>query len=1101
MSFARPFAYNPVPPNSLISGTTQVGNLSVGVPLTGFTSNPQYWNGPDEDLGYVIAIPVSGNTQPTPFSGVSASVGFYRSDDLTNNSFIDLTNSLFNQSFSSANEASTWLTNNGYWNSYIIVPPSQTPTSTETPTPTPTPTVTETPTVSPTTTPTPTSTQPAGLLINLDSGNLTSYPGTGSTWFDLAGTANNATLFNSPTYSSSYDGILQFDDVSLEYGTIPNIGSLSNWTVEVWFRLTTSLVGKVTSIVSNQFNESVLNFSIGTNNMPTNSNLSVGFYSLSGGIWRTTTGVVPVVGNWYQVVGTYDGTTVRQYVNGVASGGTVTTSVASQSGGEIRLMRRWDGTLISSNLTDGDLAIVKIYNTALSSSDILQSYNDTYTRFLEPTPTPTNTTTPTNTPTNNETPTPSITASQTVTPTNTTTATQTPTPSITASQTVTPTNTTTQTQTPTPSITASQTVTPTNTTTATQTPTPTNTASQTVTPTNTITPTNTSTPTVTQTPTGTGLLTPSSYLVIGAGGGGGGNWGGGGGAGQVVSGTTNFSSNQTYTITIGNGGTGATGGGQGSNGGTTIFSGLNLSVSSVGGGGGGYNLNATTALNGASGASGGGGGGGGQTISTGGSATAGFSGGSTTADSSGAGGGGGSTSVGTNGNPTNLGTGGAGGNGTTSNITGSAIVYAGGGGGGGSTVATAASGGTGGGGNGGVTFGGAGANATGYGSGGGGGATNGGNGGNGSKGVVIISIPTNELGSYTGTPIVTTNGLNTVLTFTGNGTYVATSIAPTTTPTQTPTNTPTPTATTPDPNFYFLAQKWECLGTGLCNYQYDMIIANDVDLFIPPINPPYRLDPTSGFILRVIESVGPQTALKTTMSGLGTDTCSSFCPQPPTPTPTITQTPSRTPTQTPTTTPNLQGFSYANFASTTGLVGVGNTSVSSNIYFLTTATNGQVGNVYRTTAIQYNRNFSSTWSTFIGGGTGADGYCVQWTPTNNTNGPTGGGVGLLSTAVNAITFLTFTNNNYTWYKNNVSQGSTSVTSGFWRQQLYFWVDYNNSAQTLALYYNTTNSKPGSPNKTFTSFSFDTGSYYMGFGAGTGGSNDNQELLSWSLQFT
>jgi hypothetical protein len=158
MASVRPFAYNPIPPNSLISGTTQVGDLAVGVPLTGFTNTPQYWNGPDEDLGYVIAVPVSGNTQPTPISGVTASIGFYRSDDLTNNSFIDLTNSIFNQSFSSANEASTWLTNNGYWNSYIIVPPSPTPTSTETPTPTITPTNTETPTPEPTQTPTNTST-------------------------------------------------------------------------------------------------------------------------------------------------------------------------------------------------------------------------------------------------------------------------------------------------------------------------------------------------------------------------------------------------------------------------------------------------------------------------------------------------------------------------------------------------------------------------------------------------------------------------------------------------------------------------------------------------------------------------------------------------------------------------------------------------------------------------------------------------------------------------------------------------------------------------------------------------------------------------------
>jgi hypothetical protein len=42
-----------------------VGNLAVGTPTAGFTNNPQFWNGPDEDLGYVIAQPVSGDTQPT----------------------------------------------------------------------------------------------------------------------------------------------------------------------------------------------------------------------------------------------------------------------------------------------------------------------------------------------------------------------------------------------------------------------------------------------------------------------------------------------------------------------------------------------------------------------------------------------------------------------------------------------------------------------------------------------------------------------------------------------------------------------------------------------------------------------------------------------------------------------------------------------------------------------------------------------------------------------------------------------------------------------------------------------------------------------------
>jgi hypothetical protein len=63
MSTSRPFAFNPGSP---IAGTEQVGSLAVGTPTSGFTNNPQFWNGPDEDLGYVIAKPISGNTQPTP---------------------------------------------------------------------------------------------------------------------------------------------------------------------------------------------------------------------------------------------------------------------------------------------------------------------------------------------------------------------------------------------------------------------------------------------------------------------------------------------------------------------------------------------------------------------------------------------------------------------------------------------------------------------------------------------------------------------------------------------------------------------------------------------------------------------------------------------------------------------------------------------------------------------------------------------------------------------------------------------------------------------------------------------------------------------------
>jgi len=95
-------------------------------------------------------------------SNVTASVGFYGTEDMTNplseSSFVALTNTVFNQNFTGATEAGTWLTNNGYWNSYDSILPTPTPTETSAITATPTPTPTETSAITTTPTPTPTET-------------------------------------------------------------------------------------------------------------------------------------------------------------------------------------------------------------------------------------------------------------------------------------------------------------------------------------------------------------------------------------------------------------------------------------------------------------------------------------------------------------------------------------------------------------------------------------------------------------------------------------------------------------------------------------------------------------------------------------------------------------------------------------------------------------------------------------------------------------------------------------------------------------------------------------------------------------------------------
>ena len=279
----------------------------------------------------------------------------------------------------------------------------------------------------------------------------------------------------------------------------------------------------------------------------------------------------------------------------------------------------------------------------------------------------------------------------------------------------------------------------------------------------------------------TALETPQSYsgdilVVAGGGSDGDANVGnifssGGGGAGGYRSFTSeSFTQSSVYTITVGAGGTSH------SNGSNSSISGTGISYTSAGGGSGGNGNNADG--NGNAGGSGGGAGGAsgatggsGNTPST--SPSQGNNGGTgTDSGNTGGGGGGGASAVGGNGS---AGVGGNGGNGTANSITGSSVTYAGGGGGGSGygPNGTGGTGGTGGGGNGsGSGQGTAGTANTGGGAGGSEGTTV--TAVNGGSGVVILRVPTASYsGTTTGSPTVTTDGTDTVIKFTGSGTYTA----------------------------------------------------------------------------------------------------------------------------------------------------------------------------------------------------------------------------------------------------------------------------------------------------------------------------------------
>jgi hypothetical protein len=332
MATSRPFSYNT---GALIPGTTQSGNIATGFPTNGFASTGLNWrNGPNEDLGYVVAFEKPLNNQPTP-DGKSASVRFWRSSSQTDNSFISLVQSISKtQSFANASDAKTWLNTNGYWTSYA-------------------PTITMT-----------------GLRLYLDASNSSSYSGTGTTWYDLSGNSNDVTMQNSGsiTYNS---GIGYFSTGSNGWFSKTSGNNMptgnSPYTLSVWVQLGSSW--SVNGLISigpfGTINQS--------NAFRTDTTNSYYNYWWANDLYGTSSLSPATV--WFNAVAKFDGTTRSIWINGnqISSdtpvGHNVTTS-------DIQV-----GKTVGSEYLNGNIAQALIYDVAISDAQVLSNFNSTKARF------------------------------------------------------------------------------------------------------------------------------------------------------------------------------------------------------------------------------------------------------------------------------------------------------------------------------------------------------------------------------------------------------------------------------------------------------------------------------------------------------------------------------------------------------------------------------------------------------------------------------------------------------------------------------------------------------------------------------------------------
>jgi hypothetical protein len=269
------------------------------------------------------------------------------------------------------------------------------PTTTTTTT-TATPTTTTTTTATPTTTTTTTTASPivtAGLVLNLDAGNASSYPGTGTSWFDISGNSNNATLTSYgagvPSYSSIAGGAILFTRNAFNVGNsaiFPGGSSFANLTTAVslslWFNTGTNttmvLAGKGYQFgtVPYEIQSYQINIDGGTINGRITANGSTSNTDLSGPSLSLNT--------WINVTLTYDGSNIIIYINGTLTNSTPKTGLMTNIyslpfiiGGQTTNI---SGTTLS-EFYGGYIGQVLLYNTALTAGQVLQNFNGTKTRF------------------------------------------------------------------------------------------------------------------------------------------------------------------------------------------------------------------------------------------------------------------------------------------------------------------------------------------------------------------------------------------------------------------------------------------------------------------------------------------------------------------------------------------------------------------------------------------------------------------------------------------------------------------------------------------------------------------------------------------------
>ena len=210
-----------------------------------------------------------------------------------------------------------------------------------------------------------------GLVLHLDAARKPSYPGSGDVWYDISGNGNNGTLYNSITYNKDRNNGAFVFDGTYEYFNFPEISFTNQaFTLEFWGSMT-NFDSRRTIFIGDYPGELSFNyvyFTALTEDGVTN------YRNFGAGNWPY---LVPTGAPFMWTFVHYPNRTSTFAVNGNlnpldSDDLSAPTDVTFKFNGFGRQ---------SSRPYYGDLYSAKIYNRALSASEVLQNYNALKGRF------------------------------------------------------------------------------------------------------------------------------------------------------------------------------------------------------------------------------------------------------------------------------------------------------------------------------------------------------------------------------------------------------------------------------------------------------------------------------------------------------------------------------------------------------------------------------------------------------------------------------------------------------------------------------------------------------------------------------------------------